>query len=239
MSQVLHWMSTRSLRDVCQLVFPCLIHASTLKVLEEVDKLTVDYRVPLTLLQHLTQLTRSLGHNMIRSCTAAPASSSDTRNNNNENDFVGQDGSSYRVSLLSSLSHVEKEVSQIHSFLQKFPQVDLNQVLLTKSNENTPSSSPQAHLLPNYIKIDGGGKSELSERIKLIFQKEITLNHLVDSSSEFKFGPPVKRVFVLKYNPTKPTNSNAELILPQRMACCLKNEEFLLTGTFSSKTDLG
>jgi hypothetical protein len=155
---------------------------------------------------------------------------------------MSDDGGVYRTSLLASISHVEKEVSQLHSFLQKFPQVDLNTVLPPKSNETTLGSLPSsANLLPNYIQIEGGGKSELSQSIKLIFQKEnsLTLNQGPELGNEFKFGQPVRRVFVLKYIPDKPTHSNADLVLPQRMSCVLKNEEFLIAGTFSTKTDLG
>ena len=246
-------MSSCRLKDISQLIFPCLIHAATLKVLEEADKLSVEFKIPTTLLQQVTQLTR-----LIIPATAVTM--------NHANDTVENNVNSYRSSVMSSISRCEKEITQIRSFQQKFPQLDLNQLLKRKAGGGgggevgsdselegsfPSSSSADVELIPNYIKVDGGVKSPVAEVIKEVFQMEHTRYQNVEPSSEnneFKFGEPVRRVFILRYCPAKTTTTgassssdhyNQEETLPQRMSCLIRKEEFLLAGTFTTRTDLG
>ncbi|CAG7837110.1 unnamed protein product [Allacma fusca] len=234
--KVLHWMSSRTLRDVSQLIFPCVIHAVTLKVLEEADKLSVNYNIPGTFVQQVTQLTRSI----------VPATSL----SNNNSDKTESNVNNYRSCVMSSIGLCEKEITQIRSFQQKFPQVDLDEVLKRKASVQeldgvlmSPSSS-ETELIPNYIKVDGGAKSAVAEVIKEIFHMERVKNQNDEPEDEFKFGEPVRRVFILRYCPQKTTTTsdahhyNQEETLPQRMSCLLKKNEFLLAGTFTTKTDL-
>jgi hypothetical protein len=225
--QVLHWMSSRSLRDVSQLIFPCLIHGVTLKILEEGDKLSIDYKVPVTLSQQMTQLTRSI----------VPATS-----NSNNFDMNDTNVNNYCSHVMSIIGKCEKEITQIKSFQQKFPTVDLDQVVKSKSSLEESDKGSEVELIPTYIKVEGGAKSPLGEVIKEIFHMEQARNQEVEPEKEFKFGEPVRRVFILRYCPVKTSTSdsqyNQEETLPQRMSCLIKKEEFQLAGTFSSKTEL-
>lgn len=209
-------MGDRNLGEICQLLFPCLIHAAALKVIEEADKLPFDYQLPANLPQEVSKLSRCFGH------ICGTVSETNTAKN----------------VVLNSITKCEIEFTQIRSFLHKFPSVDLEKIL---SEKKANSETYGNELLPRYIKIDGGCRSEVGKTIREIFVKEQSVNHLVESENEFRFGKPTKRVFILKYIPPKSVASESVgyLCLPQRMSCMLKDDLFLSAGTFSLRTDLG
>lgn len=202
--------------EICQLLFPCLIHAASLKVIEEADELPTEYQLPVNLPQQVSQLSRCFGH--------ISSSLSDTNAAKNL--------------VLNSIAKCEIGMTQIRSFLHKFPSMDVEK-LMDDKKANSETYGPE--LLPRYIKIDGGFRSDIGKTIREIFVKEQAVNHLVDSDSEFKFGKPSKRVFILKYIPPKSVASESVgyLCLPQRMSCLLKEDLFISAGTFSLRTDLG
>ncbi|ODN03852.1 Rab3 GTPase-activating protein catalytic subunit (s) [Orchesella cincta] len=214
--KVLHWLGNQTLSDICHLLFPCLIHAATLKVVEEAEKLSLDYQLPVNLPQQVSQLSRCFGH------ICGSASETTVAKN----------------LVLSSLSRCEAEITQIRSFQHKFPSTDLTKILKSKQ-ENKETYGPD--FLPKHIKIDGGYRSDVGKTIKEIFVKEQCVSHLLESENEFKFGKPAKRVFVLKYIPPKSiaSESTGYLCLPQRMSCLVKDDLFVSAGTFSLRTDLG
>jgi len=238
--QVLSWMSSRTLRDICQLIFPCLAHASTLKILDAADELKVSCKVPATIVQNLTQLTRCLGYDVLRTQSKKSVSNYSATA---DNDTLPQcDTNSYKIALLSSLAQIEREICQLRSFQQKFVEIDLNAILNRSSGEEEQRdcpvvpASPPPYLLPQYIKVEGGYGSPLRQRICDIFQKEGSVHDLAES--EFNFGDPVKKVFVLKYVHGKSSAQTTESSLPQRMTCCVRKGELKVTGTFSIRTDL-
>lgn len=213
--KVLHWLGNQSIGEICQLLFPCLMHSASLKVIEEVDRLPFDYQLPANMPQLVSQLSRCFGHG------------------SNLNDM-----NAAKNQVMSLLSKCEIELTQIRSFQQKFPYVDIEKIIDAKK-VNSETHGPE--LLPKYIKVDGGFRSDIGKTIKEIFVKEQSVNHLMESENEFKFSKPNKRVFILKYIPPKSiaAESVGYLCLPQRMSCMLKEDLFVCAGTFSLRTDLG
>lgn len=213
---MLRWLGNQTLSGICHLLFPCLIHAAAVKIVEEADQLPFDYTLPHTLPQQVSQLARCFGHLCGTASEIAAA----------------------KNLVLSSISRCELEMAQIRSFQHKFPSLDLMDVL--KGNDSN-SETYGSEFFPKYIKVEGGYRSDVGKTVKEIFVKEQAVNQYVDSENEFKFGKPVKRVFVLKYIPPKSVASEAVgyLCLPQRMSCLLKDDLFVSAGTFSLRTDLG
>jgi hypothetical protein len=216
--QILHWLGSQTLSNISTLLFPCLSHAATLKVLEEADKLSFDYKVPSNFLQTLVQLSRSF------SCVLNP--------NNDYSDLM-----SYKTQFLNFLTQSEKEITQIKSFQLKFDNIELQGILQKKESERDVYGND---FLPNFIKIEPDQSSSVLEIIKDMFHKEmVQKTQFVEQGVEFKFGKPFKRVFVLKYHPARSSDSNNTVTcLPQRMSCLITDDKITLAGTFSSKTDL-
>jgi len=190
-----------------------------MKVLEEADKLPFEYRVPSNFLQTLVHLSRSF------SCVLNPS-----------NDYT--ELTTYKNQFLSILTQAEKEITQIKSFVMKFPSVNLEKILQTKETESDLYGN---EFLPSFIKIEKDSSTDDTLKIiKAMFRKEVLQSsQFVDNNVDFKFGKSFKRVFVLKYNPTRSSDSNNTVTcLPQRMSCLLTDEKLILAGTFSSKTDL-
>lgn len=196
------------------------MHAAALKVVEEADSLPFDYQLPTNLPQQVSQFTRCFGH--------ICGSASETAAAKNQ--------------VISTIARCELEITQIRSLQHKFPNLDLTTILKSRNQQGTSNDETYGpEFLPKYIKVDGGFRSDIGRTVKEIFVKEQAVNHLVEIESEFKFGKPVKRVFVLKYIPPKSIASESVgyLCLPQRMSCLLRDDLFLSAGTFSLRTDVG
>lgn len=215
------------------MIFPCLAHASTLKILEEADKLKVNLKIPSTIVQHLTQLTRSLGNDVLK--THHSSISGFAPDNERKSD-----SNAHKFSLLSSLIHMEKEICQIGSFQQKFPSIDLKLILETALTEPSNQKAPiLPFLVPYFIRVDGGFGSPTGQRVRDIFLKEASVHDLEGSIREFKFGVPAKKVVALKYAPVKGSGHSSDSNIPQRMTCSVKSDEIKIAGTFSIQTELG
>lgn len=221
-------MRTRKLRDISQLLYPILAHVTVLKVLEEVDKVELNYTVPPQLAQHTVQLTRAIHPQTPFEAT------------NGEGVVTGAESNGYNYFLfaLGAVVKSEREITQIRSFQQKFPQLNVKTVL--RGPVDGADKASETELLQEYIKVQGGPKSDLAEILKDIFRLSND-DGTTESETEFKFGDPAKKVFVLQYCPSKSVSSsqyNQEETLPQRMSCLIRSDEFLLAGTFTSRTDV-
>lgn len=200
-------MTTKSIQEIIELLFPCMTHISLLKIFDEIEKLPVTYEFPLQITQQFSQLTRTLKYE----------------------DYIDENAF---TNIISSIGLAERHLSQFHSFMQKFPSIDLNDVLADEEEQKF-----QKRKIKKYIKIEDGLHSEIGIKIKDIFCKEIAINRLVEEDERtFKFTDPTKRVFVLKYMPKK--TKPFEKLIPQRMSCCLRKDEFLAAYTFTTGVDI-
>lgn len=185
--------------------------------MEEADKLNIEYKIPQNLSQYAVQLSRCF------SFISRP-------------DGNVKDINNYKSHVMNIISRVEKDMTQIRSFQLKFPGINLEKILERKEIERDTYGN---EFFPSFVKVEGENKSEVGKVIKDLFYKELlSTSQIIEPQTEFKFGKPFKRVFVLNYNPVRSSSVNSYSVLPQRMSCLLKDEMFVLAGTFSSKTDL-
>jgi len=196
---------------VSQLVFPCLLHATCLKLVEQADDVPCDFSIPGNIVQQVVQFTRKVGMPGIENVVEL-------------NNII--------VGVKSTVRRCEKDISEIRSALKKFPTLELSKII-------NPFQEGDGKVFPQFIKVEEGRDSAVGKVLKELFLKSPAFNHSSDSV-EFKFPKPYQRVFVLKYFPEKPSDDYYSYAnLPQRMSCLIKEDEFRAAGTFSRRTDVG
>lgn len=210
--------------DISQLLFPCLVHAGTIKIMDEIDKLPVNYETPQGFSQNVVQLSRCFRYATQLDLTADEMSTS-------------------RRLVMKNFQQCEKEITQIRSFQLKFPNENINDILYQSNTRNYCGNNSE--LFPNFIKVPNGKRSELGTRIFDFFvtcceKNEGSIDEPELNRKVSNFDKPYKKAFVLKYVPPpgRINDPNGIMALPQRMSCLLKSDTFVLAGTFSNKTQL-